>query len=110
MVTTVDTVVCTIVIANSLVFCFFCFGCSADVNGKVVHLVQRTPPGSTPRSVSGSNINNSEARNRRSNDNRNSPFLRSIDGMVVGAMAIPMNANAGVSTDIDTMDTSSLFQ
>lgn len=70
-----------------------------DVNGKVVHLVQRPPPGSTPRAVSGSNNNNNaDSANRRNSDNpRNSPFFRAIDGMVLGAMAIPMNTNSGVS-------------
>lgn len=61
-----------------------------------MHLVQRPPPGSTPRAVSG---NSSENRPRRHTDNgRNTmPILQIVDGTVLGAMAIPMNTNSGVS-------------
>lgn len=73
-----------------------------DVNGKVVHLVQRPPPGSTPRAVSGAGSNNADTGNRRNIESpRNSPFFRAIDGMVLGAMAIPMNTNSGVSCPIN---------
>lgn len=68
-----------------------------DVNGKVVHLVQRPPPGSVPRAVSANNSDSSTTGTRRNNENgRNNPFFQVIDGAVLGAMAIPMNANAGV--------------
>lgn len=73
-----------------------------DVNGKVVHLVERAPPRTrTADSRPYSMFSNLESENVRRNDghenHRASPFIRSIDGMVMGAMAIPMNTNTGVS-------------
>lgn len=86
---------------------FFFLIVRADVNGKVIHLVQRPPPGSLLRtastlpSASNNNANNTaETGNRR----HSSPFMRAIDGMVLGAMAIPMNANTGVSETSSTID------
>lgn len=75
-----------------------------DVNGKVIHLVQRPPPGAT-RSGSGANNSNnndtdstSNDRHRNNDGNRsNVPFIHVLDGTVLGAMAIPMNTNSGVS-------------
>ncbi|XP_055700663.1 large proline-rich protein bag6-A isoform X5 [Phlebotomus papatasi] len=64
-----------------------------DVNGKVVHLVQRAPPSTrTPTSTTESAPQN---RWRVRNLNPRSPLIRAIDGMVLGAMAIPMNTNNG---------------
>lgn len=77
-------------------FLLIFFNIWTDVNGKVVHLVQRPPPGSTPRAVSG---NTPESRPRRHTDmgRNNMPIFQVIDGTVLGAMAIPMNTNSGVS-------------
>lgn len=65
-------------------------------------MVQRPPPGSSPSAVTGpTNNNNAASSNRRGSEGpRNSPFFRAIDGMVLGAMAIPMNTNSGVSNVI----------
>lgn len=74
------------------------FGCP-DVNGKVVHLVERPPPRNTnSRNADRSDSNTSQSStNRRNNDGGNGgggpSLFRSIDGMVLGAMAIPVNAS-----------------
>lgn len=74
-----------------------------DVNGKVIHLVQRPPPGSTRGTTSSSISNNTDSntatdRHRNNDSGRNNvPFIHVLDGTVLGAMAIPMNTNSGVS-------------
>lgn len=71
--------------------------CTSDVNGKVIHLVQRPPPGTAPRS-SGANATDPTQNDRRRNDatRNNMPFIHVLDGAVLGAMAIPVNTNTGV--------------
>ncbi|XP_059614163.1 large proline-rich protein BAG6 isoform X2 [Phlebotomus argentipes] len=64
-----------------------------DVNGKVVHLVQRAPPSSRP--ATSTTETTPQNRWRVRNLNPRSPLIRAIDGMVLGAMAIPMNTNNG---------------
>lgn len=77
---------------------FPCLNLCIDVNGKVIHLVQRPPPGSTPRSNSSSNTESTQNERRRNDGNRNNmPFIHVLDGAVLGAMAIPVNTNTGVS-------------
>lgn len=62
-----------------------------DVDGKVVHLVQRAPPSTrTTTSTRSSSVDNNPS------NMRNAPLFRTIDGMVLGAMAIPVNPNNGV--------------
>lgn len=60
--------------------------------------MQRPPPGSTPRAVSGNNTESSSNERRRNNEGgrNNMPFIHVLDGTVLGAMAIPMNTNTGV--------------
>lgn len=69
-----------------------------DVNGKVIHLVQRPPPG-TNRSSSSNTTDSATSDRHRNNDTgrNNVPFIHVLDGTVLGAMAIPMNTNSGVS-------------
>lgn len=74
------------------------------MNGKVIHLVQRPPPGATRNGSSANNSNNNDTdstsndRHRNNDGNRsNVPFIHVLDGTVLGAMAIPMNTNSGVS-------------
>lgn len=70
------------------------------MNGKVVHLVEGAPPRS--RSAADANrgdANQSGTANRRREQmdgGARTPIFRTIDGMVLGAMAIPMN-NGDVS-------------
>ncbi|GAB0100361.1 hypothetical protein DMENIID0001_163930 [Sergentomyia squamirostris] len=64
-----------------------------DVNGKVVHLVQRPPP--STRTATTTTETTPQNRWRVRNLNTRSPLIRAIDGMVLGAMAIPMNTNNG---------------
>lgn len=74
------------------------------MNGKVIHLVQRPPPGATRNASSANNSNNNDTdsasndRHRNNDGSRsNVPFIHVLDGTVLGAMAIPMNTNSGVS-------------
>lgn len=61
----------------------------------MVHLVQRPPPGSTPR---GTSVRTEDRPRRHAENGRNNlPIFQVIDGTVLGAMAIPMNTNSGVS-------------
>lgn len=67
----------------------------------MIHLVQRPPPGTTRGSSSSSNNTDSNTANDRHRNNdsgrNNVPFIHVLDGTVLGAMAIPMNTNSGVS-------------
>lgn len=68
------------------------------MNGKVIHLVQRPPPGSTRGGNSTNTESASNDRHRNTESGRNHvPFIQVLDGTVLGAMAIPMNSNSGVS-------------
>ncbi|XP_055910968.1 large proline-rich protein BAG6 isoform X2 [Eupeodes corollae] len=76
-----------------------------DVDGKVVHVAERPPPSTrtTTNTTSGVGIRRSESRGMR-----NSPLFRALDGMVVGAMAIPMNAGVqNPQTTINPLTSSS---
>lgn len=80
-----------------------------DVDGKVVHVAERPPPSSrtttstTNSSGGGVGIRRSDSRGMRS-----SPLFRALDGMVVGAMAIPMNAGVqNPQTTINPLTSSS---
>lgn len=65
----------------------------SDVNGKVVHLVQRAPPSQRGNA----NPSNLEPSSAVPNINIRAPLnYRTIDGVVLGAVSIPMNANNGV--------------
>ncbi|XP_067613330.1 large proline-rich protein BAG6 isoform X2 [Eurosta solidaginis] len=66
-----------------------------DVDGKVVHVAERPPPSQRGTSTSNSSSNDTPNTRERSNNRggmRNSPLFRALDGMVLGTMAIPMNA------------------
>lgn len=68
------------------------------MNGKVIHLVQRPPPGPNRGSSSSNTDSPSTDRHRNNDSGRNNvPFIHVLDGTVLGAMAIPMNTNSGVS-------------
>lgn len=64
-----------------------------------MHVAERPPPSQRlPSSEStGSNANTPNERRARGRTGaggmRNSPLFRALDGMVVGTMAFPMNAN-----------------
>lgn len=72
-------------------FSFFKF--ETDVNDKVIHLVQRLPPGSAPRVASGNSSESTSERRRNNDSGRNNMpgFFHVLDGTVMGALAIPMN-------------------
>ncbi|KAL5289899.1 BAG6 family protein [Megaselia abdita] len=64
-----------------------------DVNGKVVHVVERLPPSTGLGAPSTTNTNTNTTSGQR-RDNNPPPFLRTLDGMVVGSFTIPLNGNA----------------
>jgi large proline-rich protein BAG6 len=85
-----------------------------DVNGKVVHLVQREPPSSRPPAPSGGSSMGPPRRARSSGDRSAdgpSSFLRqleSLDGnMVLGGMMIPMSAEAAPPSAMPSLNPSS---
>lgn len=61
-----------------------------DLNGKVVHMVQR-PPGRPINANNTGQINPERERRRRGGDNGG--IFRALDGMVLGTMAIPVFGN-----------------
>lgn len=68
------------------------------MNGKVIHLVQRPPPGPARGGASTNTESTANDRHRNADSGRNNvPFIHVLDGTVLGAMAIPMNSNSGVS-------------
>ncbi|KAM7358976.1 uncharacterized protein ACRADG_003747 isoform 5-T7 [Cochliomyia hominivorax] len=84
-----------------------------DVDGKVVHVAERPPPSQRlpANDSSSSNANpSSERRNRaRPVNMRNSALFRALDGMVVGTMAFPMNANTNGQAPVNPFTASSSF-
>ncbi|XP_055378657.1 large proline-rich protein BAG6 isoform X2 [Condylostylus longicornis] len=74
-----------------------------DVNGKVVHVVERPPP--STRTLAGSSTTNENTRRRNGTQIRGTPIFRGLDGMVVGTMSIPMNGQS--QGNIPTLNPSS---
>lgn len=70
-----------------------------DVNGKVVHVAERPPPSARGLSSNASTNANDQAPRRAPRGLRTSPLFRALDGMVVGTMAIPMNAGVVTKTN-----------
>lgn len=60
-------------------------------------MVQRPPPGTALRSGSGNTDSQPNERRRNDGNRNNMPFIHVLDGAVLGAMAIPVNTNTGVS-------------
>lgn len=83
----------------------------SDVNGKVVHLVERAPPRtSRPGDSTTTNASTPQpTQNNRRTSNFGDAFRRALDldGMVVGAMAIPMGGNGGTTHSLTTVNPSS---
>lgn len=76
-----------------------------DVNGKVVHLVERAPPRASRSGDTTTNTSTPQpTQNNRRSNNFGDAFRRALDldGMVVGAMAIPMGGNAGTTHALTT--------
>lgn len=73
-----------------------------DVDGKVIHLVQRAPPGTRSHS-NGAGGNEPRARERTPNQLRGQQIFRGLDGMVLGTMAIPVSTNGGVRILIENL-------
>lgn len=61
------------------------------MNGKVVHLVQRAPPSNRPNN----NGNSGNTQNPSTGNMRAPTMFRTLDGMMLGAMSIPVNASNG---------------
>ncbi|XP_065362471.1 large proline-rich protein bag6 isoform X5 [Calliphora vicina] len=84
-----------------------------DVDGKVVHVAERPPPSqrlpATDSSSSNANPPNERRTRARPVNMRNSPLFRALDGMVVGTMAFPMNANANGQAAVNPFAASSSF-
>ncbi|XP_013100529.1 large proline-rich protein bag6-A isoform X2 [Stomoxys calcitrans] len=86
-----------------------------DVDGKVVHVAERPPPSQRIASseTSSSNANPPNERRARGRPGaggmRSSPLFRALDGMVVGTMAFPVNANANGQTPVNPLAASSSF-
>lgn len=62
-----------------------------DLNGKVVHLVQRAPPSNRPSN----NGNSGNTQNPSTGNMRTPTMFRTLDGMMLGAMSIPVNPSNG---------------
>lgn len=61
------------------------------MNGKVVHLVQRAPPSNRPSN----NGNSGNTQNPSTGNMRTPTMFRTLDGMMLGAMSIPVNQSNG---------------
>ncbi|XP_061392235.1 mucin-19 [Musca vetustissima] len=87
-----------------------------DVDGKVVHVAERPPPSQRLANSESSSSNTTGSANERrtrgrtgAGGMRNSPLFRALDGMVVGTMAFPVNANGNTQTPVNPLAVSSSF-
>uniref|UniRef100_A0A1I8NGB6 Large proline-rich protein BAG6 n=1 Tax=Musca domestica TaxID=7370 RepID=A0A1I8NGB6_MUSDO len=87
-----------------------------DVDGKVVHVAERPPPSQRLATSDSSGSNTTSTTNERrtrgrtgAGGMRNSPLFRALDGMVVGTMAFPVNANGNGQTPVNPLAVSSSF-
>ena len=78
------------------------------MNGKVVHVVERAPPTSRAPSTNATATGETGRRNRDGQQMRGNPIFRALDGMVVGAMTIPVNGG-GVNFIIFPLSHSNLM-